>query len=90
MLRQTDLIIWDEAVMAHKWQINAVDRSLRDIRQTEKPFGGLTTVFCGDFRQILPVIQGGSRAQIVNASIKYAHCWPDVVDLKLAQNMRLE
>jgi hypothetical protein len=35
----------------------------------ELPFGGKTIVFSGDFRQVLPVVRKGSRAQIVGASL---------------------
>ena len=31
----------------------AVDRTLQDVLNNEKPFGGITVVFGGDFRQIL-------------------------------------
>lgn len=91
LLRKAKLLIWDEAVMAHKHQVDAVDRTLRDLRANPNlPFGGLTVVFAGDFRQILPVIPRGGRSQIVNSCIKYALCWEHVVDLHLTQNMRLE
>jgi len=49
--------------MAHKYVINYVDRSLRDLRNNEdQPFGGITICFCSDFRQILPIVPGGNRA----------------------------
>jgi len=31
LIRQTSLIIWDEAPMSHHWVIETVDRTLRDI-----------------------------------------------------------
>ena len=43
-----------------------------------------------DFRQILPVIPGGRRENIVAASIKNSKIWVDVVQLALTQNMRIE
>src|SRR3954462_2983611 len=59
MLRQTKLIIWDEAPMAHKYAIESLDRSLKDVMSADKNstdvFGGKVVVFGGDFRQILPV-----------------------------------
>ncbi|CDF36294.1 unnamed protein product [Chondrus crispus] len=61
-LQQVDLIIWDEIVMCHRHCIETVDRSLRDLMQTDRPFGGKFLVLAGDFRQILPVVPGGSRA----------------------------
>ena len=67
LIRSTDLVIWDEAPMQHRHIHEAVDRTFQDIRHSDKPFGGLPIVFGGDFKQILPVIVKGSRAQIVGA-----------------------
>ncbi|XP_074355321.1 uncharacterized protein LOC141694456 [Apium graveolens] len=68
LIQQTDSIIWDEAPIQHRHAFESVDRSLRDImsvsdkRRAKKPFGGITVVFGGDYRQILPVISKASRA----------------------------
>ncbi|XP_020082250.1 uncharacterized protein LOC109705878 [Ananas comosus] len=74
LIQSTSLIIWDEAPMNHRNCFEALDRSLRDILCTEETipenvFGGKTVVLGGHFRQILPVIVGGKRQDIVNASI---------------------
>jgi hypothetical protein len=53
------------------------------------PFGGKVIVLGGDFRQILPVIQKGSRASIVDASITNSPLWRHVKLLTLKINMRL-
>ena len=60
LIRQANLVIWDEAPMQHRHIIEAVDRTFRDLCDSNKPFGGLTVVFGGDFQQILPVILKGS------------------------------
>ncbi|KAL7610927.1 hypothetical protein Lser_V15G12908 [Lactuca serriola] len=68
LLNKASLIIWDEAPMMHRHCFEAVDRTLRDIilpKNNDKPFGGKTIVFGGNFRQILPVIQRGNRSDIV-------------------------
>src|SRR5437588_12724915 len=76
LMRRTDLVIWDEAPMQHKYNMEAVDRSLRDILNTsDKAFDGLTFVFGGDFKQILPVIIKGGRAQTVGASVRRSRLW---------------
>jgi ATP-dependent DNA helicase PIF1 len=41
--------------MAHKWALDAVERLLRDIRENDAPFGGVTMLFSGDMQQLLPV-----------------------------------
>jgi hypothetical protein len=90
LMRKVDLVIWDEAPMQHKHNMQAVDTSLRDIlNNSDKPFGGLTFVFGGDFKQILPVIIKGGRAQTVGASVRRSRLWGHFVVLHLHQNMRL-
>ncbi|XP_072087082.1 uncharacterized protein [Arachis hypogaea] len=75
VVRLADLIIWDEAPMTNKLAFEALDRTLQDImvsvsdRNKDLPFGGKVVVLGGDFRQVLPVIPKGSRAEIVMASI---------------------
>ncbi|XP_076926473.1 uncharacterized protein LOC143589660 [Bidens hawaiensis] len=61
LLEKTKLIIWDEAPMAHKHGFQALDGSLKDVLSSNFLFGGKVIVFGGDFRQILPVVQKGTR-----------------------------
>lgn len=95
LLKKTSLILWDEAPMANRICFEALDRSLRDILRSKgednstKPFGGMTVVLGGDFRQILPVVRKGRRTQIVNASIKRSYLWQHFHIFKLTRNMRL-
>ena len=90
LLKRTALIIWDEVPMSHKHVVETVDRTLRDITQVEQTFGGITTLFGGDFRQILPVILGGTRAQIVNATLKRSNIWRGIQRMSLQHNMRVQ
>ena len=70
--------------------MEAVDRTFRDIRNDPRPFGGVVFCFCGDFRQILPVVPKGSRGQIVSACLKRSNTiWPHITVLLLTINMRL-
>ncbi|XP_035842078.1 uncharacterized protein LOC110923934 [Helianthus annuus] len=95
LLKQTRLIIWDEAPMVHRHAFEALDRTLKDIFvdksncQSDVLFGGKVIVFGGDFRQILPVIPNGSRQEIVNASLSSSYIWPHCKLLTLTKNMRL-
>ena len=75
--------------MQHRHIHEAVDRTFQDVRGSDKPFGGLSVVFGGDFQQILPVIVKGSRAQIVNACMQRSTLWQSMKVLQLTQNMRL-
>ncbi|XP_076903682.1 uncharacterized protein LOC143558810 [Bidens hawaiensis] len=95
LIKKTDLIIWDEAPMIHKHAFEALDRTLKDVikdgnrSNCQHPFGGKVIVFGGDFRQILPVVQNGSRSDIVNASLSSSHIWTKCKVLRLTKNMRL-
>ena len=90
VLQQTSLIIWDEVPMQHKHAIEAVDRTLQDLLGKNSPFGGITVLFGGDFRQTLPVIPHGVRQQLISASIRRSHIWNHVQMYHLHQNMHLE
>ncbi|XP_017227772.1 uncharacterized protein LOC108203376 [Daucus carota subsp. sativus] len=60
LIKQTSLIIWDEASMQHRHAFESVDRSLRDVMSSLYPsragisFGGISIMFGGDYRKILP------------------------------------
>ena len=47
-------------------------------------------LLCGDFRQILPVIQGGTRGNIVDSCLKKSFLWDHVVVKHLHTNMRVQ
>ena len=88
-LRIADLIIWDEASMAHAYAIQAVDKGLKDLMNNwSMPFGGKVVVLGGDFRQTLPVVRGGTESETVAASIKRSRLWQEFRQLRLTENMR--
>ena len=53
---EVDAIIWDEAPMSPKLALEAIDDLLRDLMQSDDPFGGKQMILGGDFRQIPPVV----------------------------------
>jgi hypothetical protein len=69
---------------------------LRDIlsekyeKASDIPFGGKVVVLGGDPKQILPVIENGSKSQIINALILRSYLWNHVTRLYLTENMRLQ
>ncbi|XP_048620012.1 ATP-dependent DNA helicase pif1-like [Brassica napus] len=95
LLSKADLIIWDEAPMAHRHAFETLDRSLRDLLSHEdplsadKPFGGKTVLLGGDFRQILPVVPHGKRSDTVLASLSKSYLWNLAKVFTLSINMRL-
>ena len=75
--------------MTKRQSVEALDNSLRDIMdRPELSFGGKTVVFGGDFRQVLPIVRRGSRAQVVGASLRMSYLWDSMRHLKLVRNMR--
>ena len=47
-------------------------------------------IFAGDWRQLLPVVVRGGRAQVVNTCMKRSILWDTVEVMKLTRNMRVE
>jgi hypothetical protein len=89
MLRKAKVIIWDEAPMMHKHVFETLNRTLMDVVGNEKPFGGITTVFGGDLRQVLPVIPKATPQEIRSSILTRASFWNKVSVFKLEKNMRL-
>ncbi|CAN1310156.1 ATP-dependent DNA helicase PIF1 [Linum perenne] len=81
--------------MTHKHCMDALDR-LRDIIRkpgidyNDLPFGGITVVFGGDFRQTLPIIPKATITEIVNYAIKRSYLWDHMIVMKLCQNILVQ
>ena len=94
LLRRARIVIWDEAPMADKRNIEAVSTTLQDLMRSinasnaDLPFGGKVFLLGGDFRQCLPVVPRAGRARIVNSCLLNSGLWPDIKVLKLHINMR--
>ena len=92
LLEETSLLIIDEVTMTEVNIFTAVDRTLREILDKTKPFGGLTVVVSGDWRQTLPVIERANRAQVVSETLKgrkMTSLWKKFEQFHLTENMRL-
>ena len=90
LLRMASLIIWDEAAMIRRQAVECLDRSLQDIMGCTLPFGGKVMVFGGDFRQVLPVVPCGNRAQVTDASLQRSYLWDNMHKIRLTRNMRAQ
>ncbi|GAA0179760.1 hypothetical protein LIER_30015 [Lithospermum erythrorhizon] len=88
LIRTSRIIIWDEAPMAEKLVIHALNHLLQELCENKSLFGGKLVVFDGDFRQVLLVVPRGSRKEQVDASIVSSSLWEDITKLKLTSNMR--
>jgi len=89
LIRETSLIIWDEAPITHGYTVEAVERSVQDLCNQNQIFGGKMTIFGGDFRQILHVVTKGNRADMVASSISRATFGSYCNIQHLRTNMRL-
>ena len=96
LIRHARILIWDKCSIAHRYIIEAVDRSFKDIMRPmnleahTRPFGGKLMLFDGDFRQVLPIVKLGSRASIVNACVNRSTLWTHVKVLRLTKNMHVD
>lgn len=75
--------------MASRYSLEMVDRTLRQIRRCEEVMGGVLFLLGGDFRQTLPIVPRGTRADILAECLKASPLWPGVEVRHLRQNMRL-
>ncbi|KAL3654415.1 hypothetical protein CASFOL_004096 [Castilleja foliolosa] len=90
LLKETLLIIWDEAPMSDRKCFECLDKSLRDITgDTDRPFGGKSVLLGGDFRQTLPVKVKCTRSEIINATLPRSYLWQHFQVFRLNENMRL-
>lgn len=77
--------------MQHKFCFEAVNWSLNDICYVSDSchFGRIPTVLGGDFAQILPVVQRGSKQATVQACIQHSSIWNSLRVLRLKTSMRI-
>jgi hypothetical protein len=75
--------------MSHKRALEALDRTLQDLRGNGKIMGGVVLLLAGDFRQTLPVIPKGTMADELKACLKASYLWRHVHKLGLKTNMRV-
>jgi ATP-dependent DNA helicase PIF1 len=80
LIQMAALTICDEAPMGNKAVLTCMDKTCCRVMQQDSLFGGKIFILLGDFQQTCPVIRRGSKAQVIDASIK---SWPFWNDLKI-------
>ena len=90
LIKEAKLIIWDEAPMQERWIMECVDRTLRELLETDEPFGGKTIIFSGDYRQVSCVIPRAGKAQIIERTFTNSHLWKKIKKLHLFENERIK
>ncbi|XP_076260128.1 uncharacterized protein LOC143196349 [Rhynchophorus ferrugineus] len=66
------IIVWDECTMAYKRALEALDKTLKDVRNDSRIFAGANILLSGDFRQTLPT---STAADEINACLKSSNLW---------------
>ena len=90
LIRIARLLLIDEATMLDRLQLEALDRTLRDLTGSPNvPFGGKIVLLAGDFRQCLPVVPRANRAGTVGHCINASNLWQYFKIMQLTENMRV-
>ena len=90
LIQKADLIIWDEIFSSDRHNLECVERTIRDLMNSQELFGGKVICLGGDPRQTLPVVKRGSRAQIVRACLQMSPLYINFKEFKLKMNMRTD
>ncbi|KAI3469010.1 hypothetical protein Pfo_025673 [Paulownia fortunei] len=62
-------IFMDKTPIAKRWAIKNADELLKGVMKNDKDFGGKVIIFCGDSRQVLPVVPSVTIYQTISASL---------------------
>ena len=90
LIKAAALIMIDEVSMMNWRLLNLVDRFLRVLMKKDIFMGGKYVILMGDLRQCPPVVTGGARPAIVEASVINAEAWSQFTRHQLTRNMRVE
>ncbi len=87
LIKAASLIIWDEAPMSHKHNLETLNRTLQDFI-VKKPFGGKPMVMGGDHRQTAPIVKYGSKVEVLRICAKFSPLWDSVETFHLTAAQR--
>lgn len=89
LMINSKFIVWDEITNANKESLEAVDRTMQELRGNNNIMGNCVVLLSGDFRQTLPVVTRGTPADELNACLKSSYLWERIIKLTLKTNMRI-
>lgn len=69
----TDILVIDEISMLHDYQLDAVDKIIRVVRNNDSPFGGLQVILSGDFFQLPPIAKNNGQTNFITQSDSYVN-----------------
>ena len=64
--------------MINRLAPEALDHTLRDLRRCDRPFGGTTVLFAGDWRQVGPVVLFGTPADVIESALISSYLWKHI------------
>ena len=64
---RTKVLIIDEVSMLHHYRLDLIEWICRQMKRSEKPFGGMQIILCGDFFQLPPI----TRGDVIEAEFAY-------------------
>jgi len=88
LLKEADIIVWDEFAMVNKAVFECADQLMKCIMKSREPFGGKVFIALGDFRQTATVVGGGGKTATVMASVRTLPIWEKFNIYKLTQRIR--
>jgi uncharacterized protein YpbB len=66
IIRNLELLIIDEVSMLRADLLDAIDFTLRKVRRSSDPFGGVQVLFIGDLLQLPPIVKPEEKAVLSN------------------------
>ncbi|EZA54089.1 ATP-dependent DNA helicase PIF1 [Ooceraea biroi] len=72
--RKTKHLVIDEISMVDGEFFDKIEAVARHVRRTERPFGGIQLILCGDFFQLPPVCKTNDRAKFCFQSEAWQKC----------------
>lgn len=70
---KTKVLVIDEVSMLHHFRLDMIEWICRRMKRSEKPFGGMQIIVCGDFFQLPPV----TRGETIESEFAFkADSWP--------------
>ena len=88
LLFGTKFIVWDEIPMSHRFSVEALHLTLKDLMGNNIIMGGKNISLSGDLRQIGPVVKHGGPAETIDASIISSPLWKHVRRMRLTISQR--
>ena len=74
-LLKTDVLVIDEATQLHKNFLDDLNEKLKDLKENNLHFGGITVILFGDFKQTLPIVIRSHQLAQIRVCIKKSCLW---------------